>query len=117
MPDPADLPVAYPFVLTLAHRPLRPREMFKVSRTFDFHELGGGQLVVDVEDVQPTQTTLRMTPRRPLTYDVIEEEVQRIVEDLGPQAFDEAPTVSRLDWLVPNLGMHSRDRQSMGRIR
>ena|SRR5688572_24314810 len=109
--------VAFPFLLTLEHRKLRPREMFKVSRVFDLHEMGGSGLVVDVEDVAPTQTILRVTPTKPMTYDAIEAEADRIVEQAGTQAFGEAPTLARLDWLVPDPGMHTRDRQTTGRIR
>ena len=117
MLPPDDARVTFPFLLTLEHRRLRPREMSKVSKAFDLHEMAGSGLVVDVEDVGPTQTTLRVTPAKPMTYAAIEEGAGRIVEQAGTQAFGEPPTVAKLDWLVPNPGMHTRDRQTTGRIR
>lgn len=112
-----DLRVDHPFQLTLGHRRLGPREMFRVSRLFDFHEVGGGRLVVDVDEVQPERTILRITPNRPMTYEEIEEEADGIIEELGPRAFGEVPVLERLDWLVNHMGVDSVERQSMRRIR
>ena len=114
---PADLRVDHPFQLTLAHRRLEPREMFRVSRLFDFHEVGGGRLVVDVDEVQPERTLLRITPSRPMTYEEIEEEADGILQELGPRAFGEVPVLERLDWLVPHAGVDSAARAGMKRIR
>lgn len=114
---PVDLRVDHPFLLTLAHRRLKPREMFHVSRTFDFHEVGGGRLVVDVEEVQPERTVLRLTPNRPMSYAEIEQEADGILEELGPVAYGQVPTLERLDWLVPHSGIHGAEREAMRRIR
>lgn len=102
---PADVRVDHPFQLTLAHRRLEPGEMIQVSRFFDFRGVGGGRLVVDVDEVQPDRTLLRITPNRPMTYEEIEEEADAILEDLGPGAYGEVPMLERVDWLVP----HPRD--------
>ena len=118
MPVPTgDLRVDHPFLLTLSHRRLKPREMFHASQVFDFHEVGGGRLVVDVDEVQPERTILRLTPNRPMTYQEIEEETDGILEDLGPRAFGEVPALERLDWLVQHAGVDSAERQGMRRIR
>lgn len=91
--------------------------MFHVSKVFDFHEVGGGRLVVDVDEVQPERTLLRVTPTRPMTYAEIQEEADGILLDLGPRAFGEVPVLERLDWLVAHPGVHSGEREGMRRIR
>jgi hypothetical protein len=117
MTSPGELRVETPFMLVLGHRHLKAGEMFHASRTFDFHEIGGGRLRVDVEEVQPEQTTLRITPRRPLTYEELETEADGIVEDLGPEAYGEVPTVERLAWLVQHADLDRVARAGMSRIR
>lgn len=96
-----DLRVDRPFQLTLAHRPLGPREMVHVARTFDFRAVGGGRLAIDVVAVQPERTVLRVTPNRPMTYAEVEQESEAILEELGPRAFGELPMLERIDWLLP----------------
>jgi hypothetical protein len=108
---PGDLRVGHPFQLTLRHRALGPREMVHASRTFDFHQVGGGRLVVDVGEVQAERTVLRLTPSRPMTYAEIGDEAAALVEDLGPRAYGEVPTLERLDWRVPHAGIDSSGRE------
>jgi len=111
------LRVDLPFALTLAHRALGPREMFQVSRAFDFHEVAGETaLTVDVEKVTPTATTLHVTPQRPMPYAEIAEETTRMLERIGPKVFGETPRVAELDWILPRHGEHSLGREFTGRI-
>ena len=96
-----ELRVDRPFQLTLGHTRLGPRDMLRVARLFDFREVGGGRLVVDVDEVRPERTVLRLTPCRPMTCAEIEEEADGILEELGPRALGEVPVLERVDWLVP----------------
>ena len=91
--------------------------MIGVARLFDFHAVGGGRLAVDVDEVQPDRTLLRITPTRPMTYAEIEEEADGILQELGPRAFGQVPVLERVDWLVPHSGIHSAERAGMKRIR
>lgn len=99
--------VMRPFDLDIEHPPLHLADLFLVTRTFDLNEsdvpFPGKEalarvLRVQVLQVCPNQTKLRITPLSPLRLEEVQEAVTRLVQEAGALAFGGRFQVMRLEW-------------------
>jgi hypothetical protein len=97
--------------LVLEHPPLSGAGMFQLAFALDGYELRrdpedptrriGESLTVEVLDVKPTRSTIRLTPRRDLSYLELLAKTDSMLEQVGRGIFDEKPRLVSVTWDAP----------------
>jgi hypothetical protein len=123
-PEPLHFGVDFPFRITIAHPELDLATMFAVTECFDFYEVNGvagenrghhrKDLYIDVLEITPTSTCLRVTPSRLMMYAEIGAELQQLVEGVGERFMGGKARVAQIQWIVDRTGIASDLR---GRLR
>lgn len=116
--------VDFPIRVVVEHPPLSLSRMFTVTEAFDFYEVNGvagenkgkmrKDLLVDVLEITPTTTILRITPTRLMLYPEIGKEIEELVTGMSEHYLGGKAKVSLIQWIVERMGVASDLR---GRLR
>ena len=119
--------VDFPVVLTFDHPELSLQGMFQLAGAFDEYELADdptnpgrqvkARLAVDVGDVTPTRTTIRVTPSEPLAYLDLAAIVDAMIERVTNGIVQGRAALVRMTWEIQTPGVASDERRARGRIR
>jgi hypothetical protein len=111
------LRIDFPFLVYLDHEPIGLADMFRLTEALDFYEIepdpsGARELVkhtltVDVVEVTPTDTTIKITPTRPVSYDVLSAHLDALLKRIGKSVLKKAPKLKRLRWEIAKFGVAS----------
>jgi hypothetical protein len=119
--------ITQPTLIELAHPELSAGGLFQLAYALDGYELRPDPadprrriketVTVDVLEVTPTSSKIRITPKRKLS----QLELMAVVDQLLSQAprgiVAEKLRIERIAWDVPGAGMASDERGSLGRIK
>lgn len=119
--------LSHPAVLELAHPELSASGLFQLAYALDGFELRsdpshpGRRLkdtfTVDVLEVAPTSSKIRVTPKRRLTQFELTAAIEQLLSQVPRGIFPDKLRIERVVWDVPGSGMASDDRGTMGRIK
>jgi hypothetical protein len=123
-PPAEEVVVDFPFLMTIEHPPLNLEQMFMVSRAFDFYEMETDlsdnegavkeHMVVDVLEVTPKQTLLKITPAEPMAYQHLATHTKLMMGAVSKRQFKGQLKVTKIQWQVDKTGIASDMR---GRLR
>jgi hypothetical protein len=109
--------ISYPFRVGIEHGPLDVRDMFTITEAFDLYEVKGvsgenqgkarKDLFVDVLEVEPTKTTIMVTPTHPMPYADMGRDVETMLDGLAKKHLKGKAKVIRVVWTVDKTGIAS----------
>ncbi|MBI2078169.1 MAG: hypothetical protein HYT80_07350 [Euryarchaeota archaeon] len=118
--------VDFPVVLTFDHPELTLQGMFQFAGALDEYELQGDpingrpvkeRISVDVVDVTPTRTTIRVTPMKRLAYLDLAAIVDAMIHRVTSGIINGRVALVRMTWEIEAPGVASDERRTRGRIR
>ena len=118
--------VDFPVVLTFDHPELTLQGMFQFAGAFDEYELQDDpingrpvkeRIAVDVVEVTPTRTTIRVTPVKRLAYLDLAAIVEAMIQRVTTGIVQGRVALVRMTWEIEGPGVASDTRQTRGRIR
>jgi hypothetical protein len=121
------LSITHPAIVELAHPELSAGGLFQLAYALDGHELREDPadpqrriketLTVDVLEMTPTSSRIRITPKRRLTQLELMAYIDFLLARAPRGIFPDRLRIERVQWEVPAPGMSSDDRGSLRRIR
>lgn len=118
--------INFPFVIRLQHGPIGLTEMFELTKAFDLYEMEKDlsdqeglvkeNILVDVLECTPTETTIKVTPAQSLPYDAITKHVQLMVVAVTKRLLKGRAKVVSLKWEIDKTGVASDIRGMLRKV-
>lgn len=122
---PDEIGVNFPFLITLEHPTLDVKGMFELTQAFDMYEMQLGPdgqhqlkeiILVDVLEVTPTLTTIKVTPAEAMPYLELLKHVDPMLTKVASLFFKSKFKVARLTWEIGQTGVASDLRGMLRKI-
>jgi len=125
-PKGAEIPVNFPFVMTVEHAPLSLPEMFQATKAFDLYEmqldlsdqegLVKENMLVDVLESGPTETVIKITPAFAMPYSLLAKHAELMLKTIAKDHLKGKAKVTRIKWEVGTTGVASDLRGMLRKV-
>lgn len=124
-PDHQQFGIDAPLILYLEHEDFSADDMFRLAFILDGFELRRDpadptrrikhRLIFDVVEMEPRSTTVKATPRRPLTHEELRVYVTAMI-DAVRETMGHSLRLQRMMWEMRDYGIPSDERTTLRRI-
>ncbi|MBI2077183.1 MAG: hypothetical protein HYT80_02255 [Euryarchaeota archaeon] len=121
-----DIGVNFPFVLVLEHPVVDLPGMFELTQAFDMYEMEADStdqqglvkenILVDVLELTPTVTTIKVTPAETMSYAAMAKHTQAMLDSLSKRLFKGKARIVRMSWEIDKTGVASDLRGMLRKV-
>lgn len=109
--------VNFPFLMEIEHPTLDLMKMFQLTEVFDLYEMQKDPLkeadlvknvfLVDVLEIEPKRTLMKITPAEPMPYRRLAKHVAMMLKVIGKKHFKGGIKPVKLSWEIAKTGVSS----------
>lgn len=125
-PKGTEIGVNFPFTIQVEHAALTLPEMFEVTRAFDLYEMEEDlsdreglvkeNMLVDVLEITPTQTLIKVTPAFAMPYPLLAKHTELMIKQVTKSVLKGKARVTKIRWEVDKTGVASDLRGMLRKI-
>lgn len=125
-PEGVEIAVNFPFIMKIDHAPLDVSEMFVLTKALDLYEMQKNlaepgsyvkdQILIDVLECSPTQTTIKVTPADSLPYTVLAKYTEFMLKTITKQYLKGKSKVALIKWEIDKTGVASDLRGMLRKV-
>jgi hypothetical protein len=126
-PPITEIAVNFPFTIVLQHPPRDLAGMFEVTQAFDMWEIELNpdekdgtqvkeQILVDVLECTPTETTIKVTPAHAMSYAEMAKHTEIMMKTLSKRLFQGKSKAVKLTWEIDKTGVASDLRGMLRKV-
>lgn len=126
VPKGMEIPVNFPFIIVVEHAPLSLPEMFSATKAFDLYEmqldlsdqegLVKENMLVDVLESGPTETTIKITPAFAMPYSLLAKHTELMLKSIAKDFLKGKAKVTKIKWEVGTTGVASDLRGMLRKV-
>ena len=126
IPKGMEIPVNFPFIMTVEHAPLSLPEMFLVTKAFDLYEMQADlsdqeglvkeNILIDVLESGPTETMIKITPMFAMPYTLLAKHAELMIRSITKDYLKGKAKVTKIKWEVGTTGVASDLRGMLRKV-
>jgi hypothetical protein len=125
-PKGMEIGVNFPFTLVIEHAALDLPQMFAVTKAFDLYEMQEDlsdreglvkeNMLVDVLEITPTETLVKVTPAFAMPYPLLAKHTELMIKQIAKDVLKGKAKVTKIKWEIDKTGVASDLRGMLRKI-